>query len=841
MELVAALTLGALYSVEESRALQAWTLISAAMTFCQTLGYHRLDTSKGENVLHDIQIRLFWAVYTYENSLSLRLGRCSSIRESDITLPTEPNQHRSIQVGRIQGKVYDQLYSPTGLSSTSNERGGIAQSLAQELQLLIDESQEDVAGALSHSGVCQSSLLAMILRAIPGPGNMDLSGCYITVARNTLDLHDQCMKLVNGCKNPLLIRRYINWAILHTPFVPFSIVFTHAVQNFDMGDIDRLDRFAASFKPENSDPEPLSHPYRLYELLCQAARFYIKSRLPSSHTNGAPSTSSDLTMPDLELTNFMSDMGCRRVMLFPDDTEQLKCIVTSAHVQLLIIRQPTQYRFVMHASAVHASNKQPFSASFSGISSTPYSLFEIRLERDFIVFHGSQHESSDQLLKGVVVLCLHSPLKLEDIRLRLDGTLRHAWPGTNLTARWLTDPGVAHTTHILKHKWPAFVRNSGKSVVVPAGNYEWPFELMLPNDTLESLEGIREASIVYGLRATISRGKLARQMCSSKQVRVIRTLSPTALEFMHTMSIEQTWIDKVDYSVSIPTKAAVFGGSVMLEMRFTPLVKAIELERIIVTLVEFWEFSMHSRHYVYTREHKSERKICSWDLKVSRERDWQDNIEETSQEGWVINKRLPLPKRLRECAQDIDAQGIKIRHKLKIHIPIQNQDGHISHLDMGLPVHIFISPFMALDEQGALVNQISNSQDLANETSCPPGYGEHILDQLYENMEDWQISDQNPQLLASDVRESDMIAPRRSDLTAGQMAECATDQGPLQSRHNDLPSRNSSDAASTDSEEFLELSKVPTYRTAIRSPIRSCTQQGGSLPPDYRTTAVNDR
>jgi arrestin-related trafficking adapter 4/5/7 len=46
------------------------------------------------------------------------------------------------------------------------------------------------------------------------------------------------------------------------------------------------------------------------------------------------------------------------------------------------------------------------------------------LEEDFIVFRGSEHESSGQLLKGVVVLCLPSPLRIEDVHLRLTGTLR---------------------------------------------------------------------------------------------------------------------------------------------------------------------------------------------------------------------------------------------------------------------------------------------------------------------------------------------------------------------------------------------------------------------------------
>lgn len=51
----------------------------------------------------------------------------------------------------------------------------------------------------------------MVLRVLPGSQGMEVHESCLTVARNTLDLHDQCMKLVNGCKDPLLIRRYINW------------------------------------------------------------------------------------------------------------------------------------------------------------------------------------------------------------------------------------------------------------------------------------------------------------------------------------------------------------------------------------------------------------------------------------------------------------------------------------------------------------------------------------------------------------------------------------------------------------------------------------------------------
>src|SRR5699024_331463 len=86
------------------------------------------------------------------------------------------------------------------------------------------------------------------------------------------------------------------------------------------------------------------------------------------------------------------------------------------------------------------------------------------------------------------------------------------------------------------------------------------------------------------------------------------------------------------------------------------------------------------RHYIYTREHKSQREVTHWDINITTEQYWQDNIEETNQEGWVIKQSIELPKALSECSQDIDAHGIKIYHKLKLHIPIRNPDGHVSHV-----------------------------------------------------------------------------------------------------------------------------------------------------------------
>lgn len=61
------------------------------------------------------------------------------------------------------------------------------------------------------------------------------------------------------------------------PFVPFIIIVTNAVQTADVTDLARLEAFVESLKPSEDATITLTHPYRLYGLLCQIARSSIES------------------------------------------------------------------------------------------------------------------------------------------------------------------------------------------------------------------------------------------------------------------------------------------------------------------------------------------------------------------------------------------------------------------------------------------------------------------------------------------------------------------------------------------------------------------------------------
>ncbi|KAH7319761.1 arrestin domain-containing protein [Stachybotrys elegans] len=361
------------------------------------------------------------------------------------------------------------------------------------------------------------------------------------------------------------------------------------------------------------------------------------------------------------------------------------------------------------------------------------SLFDIRLDNDFIVFRGGEHESTAQLLKGVVVLCLPTAQKIEDVHLRLIGTLRLTDSFTSASGQKIDKP-----TTILEHRWAPFVGQHGKSMTLAAGNYEYPFEYLLPGDTAESLEGVPEASITYRLKATVGRGKFAYDLHAYKPVRVIRTLDPAALEFVHAMSVENIWPEKIEYSIVIPRKAVCFGGKIDMEMRFTPLLKGLEIGDIKADMIESRDTLLHNQAGSVLREFRQEREVASWKFQLPKEECWQNMIEDTGQEGWVATKKLDLPKRLRQCVQDINSHGIKVRHKIRLTVALHNPDGHISELRATLPVSIFISPNVHLDEQGNLVHQEpSASAQSGSEDGpvAPPGYGEHVLDQLYADVD----------------------------------------------------------------------------------------------------------
>ena len=194
----------------------------------------------------------------------------------------------------------------------------------------------------------------------------------------------------------------------------------------------------------------------------------------------------------------------------------------------------------------------------------------------------------------------------------------------------------------------------------------------------ESVEGLSDSHIVYKLKATVARGKLAYDIHAWKPVRVVRTLDPSALELAHAMTVENVWPNKIEYQLVIPQKAIIFGTSIDIEMRFTSLLKGLRIGSIKCQLVEAQEFSISSASTHSERYWKTQRDVDTWTFELNDDEHYHDILNESGQDGYTLNEKMPLPKRLSKCLQDVDVHGIKIRHKVKFNIALHNPDGHVS-------------------------------------------------------------------------------------------------------------------------------------------------------------------
>ncbi|PLB51963.1 fungal-specific transcription factor domain protein [Aspergillus steynii IBT 23096] len=302
MESVEALTLGAVHAIEISKPSFALTLTSTASRLCQTLGYHRASSMENDSPnVKEHKNRLFWSIYCIDKALSLRLGRASTIQDYDISLSwaaSSPNGKDQfgdiyilwIQLARIQGKVYEKLYSPAALCRPESERVSCARQLASDMQWKVMEPFKHLFKTISNMNmveelyirsdeVCRLSVLTLIYRAIPPPPDSPstfIDEC-IETARTALERHQTCTAMFREV-DEYLMRSYLHWTILYSPFVPFIVLFCHIIEVSSYADLERIEEFVASLEPNCALSEAISKMHRLCQVLSTVARLYLEAK-----------------------------------------------------------------------------------------------------------------------------------------------------------------------------------------------------------------------------------------------------------------------------------------------------------------------------------------------------------------------------------------------------------------------------------------------------------------------------------------------------------------------------------------------------------------------------------
>lgn len=443
--------------------------------------------------------------------------------------------------------------------------------------------------------------------------------------------------------------------------------------------------------------------------------------------------------------------------------------------------------------------------------------------------------------------------------------------------------------------WTFRDAGKGKPEILAAGNYEFPFHVILDGSMPESVEGLNDTYVTYRFKAEIGR-KYAKDIVVRKPLRIIRTLESSALELSHAMSVENIWPNKIEYSISTPTKAIIFGTTIRVDFKLIPLLKGLKVGQIVSQLIESHDLTFNPEDPDSIRNtYKDSRTIVSDEYALDEEGNLE--IIDEAVEGYQFSRYLDLPKTLTRCLQDTETRGIRIRHKLKFRVQLLNPDGHISELRATLPVSIFISPNLAIDDNNNLVDQTPQSaqravDDMAQQ--APPLYGEHQFDQLYSEVDrsgyltpgpgsgpgtpfgttsrnlsaenlpstnaltntDISASALHTRLSNLPARMFSNSSPTENDHHADgeqrRLGVSADHSGPssgsnsrnpasleLSRRASDEHDRIPSGMATPFHPQYAEvetLSRVPSYSTAVRSTVRPCDIE----LPDYQAVVAED-
>lgn len=372
-----------------------------------------------------------------------------------------------------------------------------------------------------------------------------------------------------------------------------------------------------------------------------------------------------------------------------------------------------------------------------GGSQNSAKYFDIRLDNDYIIFRGGENEAASAQIAGSVVLCLTEPLAIKHIKFTLTGITRMSWQVTS-TSSISGKRTAAKEKSFFEKSWTFRDPGKNKTETLQPDNYEFPFDLVLEGSLPESVEGLSDTWIAYRFKAEIGR-KYTKDIVVRKPLRIIRTLDSSALELSHAMSVENVWTNKIEYSISTPTKAIIFGTSLQVDFRLVPLLKGLVMGKVTTQVKEEQEFILDPDFGApsWNQVQKIDRVVASDDYIIDNEADAQVLDEEA--EGFKFSRFIELPKTLKRCLQDCNVNGIKVRHKLKFNVQLHNPDGHISELRANLPITLYISPSLPINENNDLVDQTPYAARLAQEHdadhSAPPLYGEHQFDQLYSGVD----------------------------------------------------------------------------------------------------------
>ncbi|KAF9467404.1 hypothetical protein BDZ94DRAFT_1249272 [Collybia nuda] len=195
---------------------------------------------------------------------------------------------------------------------------------------------------------------------------------------------------------------------------------------------------------------------------------------------------------------------------------------------------------------------------------------EILLDSPYIFLKGVAADVEPARLSGHLALYLTESTPIKEITLQFRGKARLPVSPSDSMAL-----NTAPLTYIVcTHDW-SFLEGDKKGHTLKAGRHLFPFQLRIGGSLPSSITSgaFGGASVAYKLRAHAVRSSFYQNLQATLPVPILRSFAPEALEYQQTLEIENTWPEKLMYSIMVPHKAWAAGDKVTALVKFSPLAK----------------------------------------------------------------------------------------------------------------------------------------------------------------------------------------------------------------------------------------------------------------------------
>ncbi|KAL4945696.1 hypothetical protein BDV06DRAFT_219088 [Aspergillus oleicola] len=348
--------------------------------------------------------------------------------------------------------------------------------------------------------------------------------------------------------------------------------------------------------------------------------------------------------------------------------------------------------------------------------------YYLRLDQSCIFLPSHSSSEPSPCASGRFCLSISRPTSFKAITARVIGRLK--------TPRYGLFLPETREEVTFQQRQPLARSRAPDSFTMPAGDYEFLFELPLSDVIFDTIFGPKHEYHTYRVEVVIERW-MRRDLVVSEPVRIYRYPRLGRHDLAEAVVSNST--QGLGYHLSIPDTRIQHGSTFPVDCWFV-LPKGAALSRLRLRVIEKHELSFpataaetvkYDTHF-----------ITSGATHVIFEKEWHfaPNPQgapvcgTTTVDEHQISMPVLLPSKAIDCSQSYSSKCIKINHFLVIKAEFKDgSENTVREIAEAIRLHIYMKPD---DGNDFFQNHLGMMQCEEGERSPPPFYGKHELDQM---------------------------------------------------------------------------------------------------------------